>query len=220
MATELVDKHLSLPAKLGLWLEMLLLFVGLPTLYYFRLMPVHFIVPMSLLSIGAVIYLYRHHGFNNRSFGLNGFQNWRSFLLAGTLYVAISIAIVYWFFPENLFIIVRERPQLWLLIMCFYPIFSALPQEILFRGFFMQRYAPLFEKQWQLIVVNGILFGLAHLMFGHWVSVILSAVGGFYLANQYLQHRSILLSAILHGILGNWIFTVGLGHFFYLAGGK
>ena len=92
-----------------------------------------------------------------------------------------------------------------LAIMGFYPIFSGITQELLFRGFFMERYKVLFANPWVLIIVNGILFGAAHLMFGHWLTVGLSTLGGFIYAWLYHRYKSILIASIVHGLIGNWI---------------
>lgn len=198
---------------------MLLLFVVLPSLYYFKLIPIHFIISMAVLAMGAAIWLYRHHLFNNRSFGLHGFRAWHKVFWPWLLFVVASTLFVYFATPGKFFIILRQKPLLWVAIMCFYPIFSAYPQELLFRGFFIERYQCLFKKDWVLVIVNGTLFGMAHLMFGHWVSVILAGIGGMLFAMLYLQHRSILASTIVHSLFGNWIFTVGLGQYFYLQHG-
>ena len=80
----------------------------------------------------------------------------------------------------------------------------------------MERYKHLFASPYMLIFVNGVLFGLAHLMFGHWLTVFLSTLGGFIYAGLYYRYKSILIASIVHGLIGNWIFTVGLGQYFYL----
>ena len=46
--------------------------------------------------------------------------------------------------------------------------------------------------------------------------MILTLIGGIYLASTYNRTRSVLYSAILHAIMGMLVFSVGLGEFFWL----
>jgi uncharacterized protein len=212
----LTSDTVSSTRKTLLWVEMLVLFVGIPLLHFFKLLPFHFIATMVVLSVIAVTYIYRHPKVSNKVFGLNGFNDWK--LIGGlfALFAVLSMLFVYLTTPDQLFIMPLTDPWRWLAIMAFYPIFSGITQELLFRGFFMERYKKLFAKPWVLIVVNGILFGLAHLMFRHWLTVFLSTLGGFIYAWLYYRYKSILIASIIHGLIGNWIFTVGLGQYFHL----
>jgi membrane protease YdiL (CAAX protease family) len=212
----LTSDNLSNSRRTLLWTEMLVLFVGIPLLHFFKLLPFHFIVTMVALSVIAVTYIYRHPKVSNKVFGLNGLNDWpylwglfALFAIGSTLFVCLTT-------PEQLFIMPRQEPLRWLAVMGFYPVFSGITQELLFRGFFMERYKHLFASPYMLIFVNGVLFGLAHLMFGHWLTVFLSTLGGFIYAGLYYRYKSILIASIVHGLIGNWIFTVGLGQYFYL----
>lgn len=195
---------------------MSLLFIGIPFLHYFRVLPFHFIVTMLVLSAVAVTYIYRHPRVSNKVFGLNGFKDWHYVGIFFALFATASIVFVYLTTPDQLFVMPLQQPLRWLGIMLFYPVFSGITQELLFRGFFMERYKPLFSRPWVLITVNAIVFGLAHLMFRHWLTVFLSTIGGFIYAWLYYRYKSILIASIIHGLIGNWIFTVGLGQYFYL----
>lgn len=215
--SSLEHQGISPTHKALLWAEMLLLFGGIPLLHYYKLMPFHFIVTMVALSVIAVAYIIMHPKVSNRVFGLNGFHYWGYLWALFAVYALASALFVYLTTPDQFFVMPLQQPWRWLGIMAFYPVFSGLTQELLFRGFFMERYKPLFAKPWMLIVVNGLLFGLAHLMFGHWLTVGLSTLGGFIYAWVYYRYQSLLLVSIVHGLIGNWIFTVGLGHYFYLG---
>ena len=46
---------------------------------------------------------------------------------------------------------------------------------------------------------------------------ILTLAGGLLFAHRYRQTRSLLVTSLEHAVLGQWIFTVGLGEYF-LAG--
>ncbi len=210
------NTHMSPNSRALLLAEMLLLFGGIPMLHYFRLMPFHFIVTMMLLSVVAIVYIVRHPQISNRVFGFNGFNHWKQLWALFAVYAVSSALFVYLTTPNQLFIMPLEHTWRWLGVMAFYPVFSGITQELLFRGYFMDRYKPLFANPWVLIVVNGVLFGLAHLMFGHWLTVGLSTIGGFIYAWVYHRYKSLLLVSLVHGLIGNWLFTVGLGQYFYL----
>jgi membrane protease YdiL (CAAX protease family) len=118
--------------------------------------------------------------------------------------------------PERLFILVRERPQLWAAIMLFYPLLSVYPQEMLFRAFFFRRYGPLFGSERAAVVANALVFGWAHVFFpSPVIAVALTIVGGWLFAATYRRTGSLRLAWLEHALYGNLIFTVGLGEFFF-----
>lgn len=128
----------------------------------------------------------------------------------------ILLAVVLLFLPGKLFNLPRGNPWIWLALGAFYPVFSAYPQEILFRTFQFKRYRKIFPGKWPMIAASGISFGFVHILYYHPVSMILTLIAGFYLASAYTRTRSVLYTAILHAILGMLVFTLGLGEFFWL----
>ena len=46
--------------------------------------------------------------------------------------------------------------------------------------------------------------------------MIITFIGGLYFARIYYQTRSVLFTAVMHGIMGIIIFAVGLGRYFWL----
>jgi membrane protease YdiL (CAAX protease family) len=66
-----------------------------------------------------------------------------------------------------------------------------------------------------MMIVNSICFGLAHLFYGNWVAPILSGLGGLLFCHRYLKSKSLLVVGLEHGLWGDFLFTVGLGWFFY-----
>jgi uncharacterized protein len=121
---------------------------------------------------------------------------------------------LYYYEPQNLLKIPSEHPRIWILIIFIYPIFSALPQEFIYRRFFFHRYSALFNEK-DKIIFSAITFGLLHIIFHHWQSVILSAAGGYLFARTYSQSRSLIITAMEHSIYGIIIFTIGLHQYFY-----
>lgn len=125
------------------------------------------------------------------------------------------VAIVWFTHSERLFAMPLERPGTWLLIMLAYPLLSVYPQEVIFRAFFIHRYHILFKHREWLFISNALVFGFAHILFNHWLTMVLSALGGYLFSRTYYSSRSLALACIEHSLYGCWIFTAGLGMYFY-----
>jgi len=66
-----------------------------------------------------------------------------------------------------------------------------------------------------MILLNGILFGVAHMLFNNWVAVIGTGLIGCVLAYRYAATGSLWAVVIEHTLWGWLVFTVGLGGFFF-----
>lgn len=141
--------------------------------------------------------------------------NLRPMLLRFCLCAAALTLATYALAPALMFNFIKRDPAFWALVMVLYPILSVVPQEIIFRSFFFARYPRLFSTPRLMILASGITFGLAHLVFHNWVAPGLCAIGGIMFARTYHQHCSLLLVAIEHALYGDFLFTVGLGRYFY-----
>ncbi len=80
---------------------------------------------------------------------------------------------------------------------------------------FFHRYRSLFPNPAMLILVNGLSFGLAHILYANWVAPLLASAGGWLFAWRYHVTGSLMAVGIEHALWGNFLFTVGLGWFFY-----
>ncbi len=118
------------------------------------------------------------------------------------------------FFYDKFFILPYIDFKLWLLLIITYPFLSALPQEIIFRVFFFQRYSKLFKSKNYLIFTNALIFGLVHSIYLNYLIIIITFIGGIILARNYYYHKSLLLVSIEHSLLGIFIFSIGLGYSF------
>lgn len=112
---------------------------------------------------------------------------------------------------QSLFIVLINKPLLWLFILFVYSIFSVYPQELIYRTFFFQRYQNLFHSKTLFFVLNAALFSLAHIFFRNGLVMILTFVGGILFAFTFQKTNSTLLVSIEHAIYGSWLFTVGMG---------
>jgi membrane protease YdiL (CAAX protease family) len=124
---------------------------------------------------------------------------------------ALTLALV----PERLFSLPRYQPRLWATIMILYPVVSVLGQELLFRVLFFRRYGHLFASNRLAILVNALVFALAHAFYQNSVAIALTFLGGLVFAWAYVRSSSFPLVLILHALAGQAIFTLGLGVYFY-----
>jgi len=72
------------------------------------------------------------------------------------------------------------------------------------------------RNRWLLILAGGIAFSFVHIIFFSVISLVFTFIAGFYLAWVYSRTESVLFTAILHGILGDLVFTLGLGQHFWV----
>jgi len=207
-----------------------LVFLGFPVfLYFIRYSFRSWIIPTLLLTATVcLIVLLRDRGFdrnrlwNRRDFGQHLRRSVLVFVPAAALLTVIVAALT----PDLLLQLPRQRPVLWVLVMVLYPLLSVYPQEIIFRTFFFHRYEPLFPRPTHMILMSGITFGLAHLFFANWLAPVLTTLGGLLFASTYQRSGSTLQAFLEHGLWGDFIFTVGLGWYFYggsivlMAGGS
>lgn len=204
------------------WLaaEFVLLFVAIPAAFalmlYSGVRP--YMIPTLLVAFGAcLLLLLRDPRFVRRNL-------WRArrvpressrialiFLAAAVGLTGLVVA----FLPERFLSLPRGNFGLWATIMVAYPIFSVYPQELIYRAFLFHRYRPLFRTQGALIGASAVAFGLMHIVFLHPVSVLMTLAGGALFAWTYARTRSTLAAAVEHALYGCFIFTVGLGSFFY-----
>jgi membrane protease YdiL (CAAX protease family) len=96
-----------------------------------------------------------------------------------------------------------------------YSAISAPPQEFVYRKFFFERYRSLFNSPGRLILVNALSFGLGHAVYGNWIAPVLSTFGGLLFAYRYHRTGFTLVVGIEHALWGNFIFTSGIGWYFY-----
>jgi uncharacterized protein len=198
-------------------LEFKVLFLVLPLMLWWRrefaarnLWPV--IVGTTLL---CVLLAFRHPGFAWRGGALTRPILIR--ILVRTLVAGlVLVGFTRWAFPSLFLRFPREQPGVWLMVMLLYPVLSALPQEFMFRTFLFQRYRVLFSSERSLALASVVVFAWAHVFFGNPVAPALTLVGGWLFTNTYRRSEGSLLAATLeHALLGNLVFTAGLGWFFY-----
>ncbi len=205
--------RLRLAGECAIWI------VALPlALHHWRLDFAHRFLPgLLLVAAGCLLVLLCDPGFDRRQ--LWHFRPARNDL-PRTLrrFAVLAVPLILWTIlvePERFLGFPRNNLPAWLFVMLFYPLLSVYPQELIFRTFFFHRYRPLFGDSLWLVAASALAFGMAHLFFANWIAVLLSTAGGVLFALNYRRTRSTLSVTIEHGIWGDFLFTVGLGWYFY-----
>lgn len=131
------------------------------------------------------------------------------------VFAALWLAL-YLFSPGKLWQFPLRRPLFWLLIMVAYPAASVLPQGILFRALFFERYAVLFGRAANAAAV--LCFSFTHVFFRNPFALLLTLAGGVVFVWQYRRTGSLAWSNIEHALYGDLVFTIGWGAYLYAAG--
>ena len=197
-------------------LEIILVFIGIPLLYKYDFIPFHKSIPLAIVFLLYLAILLTDKKFTRKYFTMNGFRKWKPVIIRTTVFFLLSVCFVAYFKPENLFIIVKEKPFIWIMIMIFYPVWSAYPQELIYRAYFFHRFSKYANNKLILIIINSLLFSFSHIIFNNWIALILTFAGNFFLVNTYRKSNSLMVVFIEHAVYGNIIFTTGLGEYFYL----
>ncbi len=205
---------MSAPA---LAVESLVLFVAMPLAYRFSPWPIPALPCLWIAALYAYWQLRRDSTFPQS-------QLWNAAPLPSQLPMILGIflvsAVALWlavhiFAPELLFNLIKTHPRLWALIMVLYPVLSVYPQGILYRSFLMHRYAEFFPSRLGLILASAVAFAFMHLIFRNPLAIGLTFLGGLLFAWRYDATSSLLTSSLEHTLYGCWLFTLGLGNYFY-----
>lgn len=202
-----------------LGVEFILLFFGVPLFIYFEKKIIH--PTIILLPVLLMIFLILRYGTDSFKFRelismqVPGKFLWKN-ILAVMLVGFLMAAWVFIFDRSEFLNLPKGNLLMWFGMCLFYPIISAWGQEIIYRTFMFHRYKKLFDSKWVFITLSAIAFSFLHIVYYHPVSIILTLIMGFYIAYIYEKTRSVIFVAILHGLLGIMVFTVGLGQYFWL----
>lgn len=120
------------------WIEWILLFILTPVILFFIPLTVPMLPCLLAISIGCAVVLLRDPTFiRSRLWTLGPFKSFARILLLRTLLTTIFlVGLLSIFDPTLLLNFLREKPKIWLLVMVFYPLFSAYPQELIYRASF------------------------------------------------------------------------------------
>ncbi|ODT60552.1 MULTISPECIES: CPBP family glutamic-type intramembrane protease [Paracoccus] len=199
------------------WLkvEFAALYIGAPLAIALFLPGDALFTALAVFSLAGMALLWLTGGFCWRVL----VRGWRRMPWREVAGIALATALASWVIltltrPEALFGIIRNRPEFLLVIWTFYPILSALPQELIFRPLFFHRYGAILPQGRAAIALNAAIFSFAHLMFWSWIVAIMTFIGGWIFARAYLRH-GFPAAFVLHAVAGNILFAMGMGLYFY-----
>jgi len=214
------SEPLTSARRFRLLTEMTLLFIAAPLGMHWLVQGEKIPIFVALLPVLAVvlILLAADPNFHIRREVARGF-GWGTLLSIAAVFIAGGGAATLWVthnhpswfleFPTN-------RPETYKRIMLLYPLFSVAAQELVYRTFYFHRFGPLFGNQrWLGVMLNGLLFGFAHIVMDSTFAILATAAGGLLLATRYATTRSYWAVFLEHTIWGWLVFTIGLGRFFF-----
>ena len=197
--------------------ELILLFVVFPLGFRFKPFP---FPPIPALWLLAGYCLYRLLG----DAAFDRTRLWNEPALWGAapqIVIVFGIAAtwvsaaVYFQAPQLLFNFVKRTPVFWAVVMVLYPILSVYPQGVIYRAFFFERYRGLFPNHVLMIVMSAVAFSFVHIIFRNPIAIVFTLVGGLLFAWRYAETGSLFTSSFEHALYGCWMFTIGLGQYFY-----
>jgi uncharacterized protein len=203
--------------RLALMLEFVLLFVALPVAYRYSPVRVPALPLLWMVAGYAWWQLLRDPHFDRGRLWNAGALGGRLWTIFG-LFAVVALALwlgVRWLAPHLEWSFVRRHPAFWAVVIVAYPVLSVYPQGLLYRAFFFERYAVLFPGKWGMIVASAAAFAFLHIIFRNSLAVALTFAGGILFAARYSETGSLATSSFEHALYGCWLFTVGLGQYFY-----
>ena len=129
------------------------------------------------------------------------------FVVSGFVYTIILDSNLLFNLPKNYFFI-------WVAVILIYPILSVIPQEIIFRVLFFERYSCLFKNQFLYLILNSFIFAYIHLVFQNFHAFFITLITSPIFAYAYIN-KSFKTCFLTHTIGGQLVFTYGLGKYFY-----
>lgn len=210
---------MHIKVKISRWTEIILLYIGIPLLYFYDLLPVHKLLPLIIVFLVYLYIILRDKSFKRHQFKLNGFKAWSMIFFRTSIIVVFLLVYVWKTFPEQLFHMPSGRTFFWLILIVLYPFISVIPQEFVYRVYFYHRFKGLLKNRNLLVLLNAVLFSFSHIIFENWVALIFTFVASIMFSLTYLRYRSFSITVLEHALYGNLIFTIGPGDLFYMPQG-
>lgn len=201
-----------LQSKIFKIIEFVLIFIVIPFSFLYDY-SVWAKIAIAIFGLGYIIWILLR--VEKRKFVISKTINWNSFWkLMFKRFIAVfvfSIGYMLIVAKNDLFGVVISKPLMWLIFVVIYSVTSVYPQELIYRAFFEARYKVFFSKQWLFILINGLVFSFAHIIFWNPLVLFFTFIGGLFFAITYEKTKSTLLVSIEHAIYGSWLFTIGMG---------
>ena len=202
--------------KIRLAAELILFYIGGPLLFYYGIWNFTFMAVLIVMGALAGFLLYYDKTYPTRYLvNLRAFRRQLPNIFRFFLPTALLMALAVWLYNDSwLVVLPKNHPWLWLFVMIAYPLFSIVPQAILYRAFFIHRYKDLIPNVKALILLSSMLFSFGHIIFHNWLAIALTFIAGLLFTYRYVRTRSLATSVLEHAMYGNWIYTIGMGAYF------
>jgi uncharacterized protein len=199
------------------WLELLMIFAGLPVLaFLLRDSMQHWLVPLLLaLALYCYVLMVRDTRFKRFRL-LNAEQVPRLLKRRLPIFIigALLCALVYALAGGNRwFQLPVEATSTWLVLLVVYPLLSAWPQELIFRTFLFHRYKTIIPRKKHRMWLSTLAFAFAHIIYANPAAIVLALIGGLLFSYTYAKTRSTLACVVEHSLWGIWLFSLGLGQY-------
>ena len=192
--------------------EFFIIFLIIPSTIFFLDSSIIIFLTLYLVSILSLVILYFDKTFLFTS--LKKKIDWKFVIIFSVIFFFLGFFYVLLVDKNLLFIFPKTNFKLWLIVIFIYPFLSVIPQELVYRVFFFQRYFPNINRFYFPMFLNLAVFAYGHLVFGNMHAIIITAIVSPIFTYAYLK-KSFLTCVILHTLGGQIIFTLGLGKYFF-----
>ena len=136
-----------------------------------------FILPgLLVISFGIILILKLKYPSKLKTIS-NGRIHWNLLILLTICFFVFLTFYSYFVDKNSIFNFPKKKFSVWVLIIFAYPVFSVIPQEIIFRLFFFTRYSVIFDKKKELgIAVNTLVFSFSHIVFLNFHALFLTSL--------------------------------------------
>ena len=193
-------------------LEFFFIFLIIPSTIFFLDSSIIIFITLYLVSIFSLVILYFDKTFLFTS--LKKKIDWKFVIIFSVIFFFLGFFYVLLVDKNLLFIFPKTNFKLWLIVIFIYPFLSVIPQELVYRVFFFQRYFPNINRFYFPVFLNLVVFAYGHLVFSNMHAIIITAIVSPIFTYAYLK-KSFLTCVILHTLGGQIIFTLGLGKYFF-----
>lgn len=193
-------------------LEFFFIFLIIPSTIFFLDSSIIIFLTLYLVSILSLVILYFDKTFLFTS--LKKKIDWTFVIIFSVIFFFLGFFYVLLVDKNLLFIFPKTNFKLWLIVIFIYPFLSVIPQELVYRVFFFQRYFPNINRFYFPMFLNLAVFAYGHLVFDNMHAIIITAIVSPIFTYAYLK-KSFFTCVILHTLGGQIIFTLGLGKYFF-----
>lgn len=194
-------------------LELFLLFIAVPGLLATSF-PVYVKITTVIISLLYVVFI-SYTKMRNKRFKIMYKRASVTYVIRvsiiSLLLLVFGVVLIKYIDPELLFVVVRKKPFMWLVILFVYAFLSVIPQELIYRRFFYRRYRLLFRNKKLFAVINVICFSWCHVFLNNLWVMIITALGGILFVYTYEKEHNLRWVIFEHSLYGNIVFTLGLG---------